>query len=103
MQRFTMVRYSVKPGQEAENERLARAVFAELKDKPQSHVSYALFGEGRDFVHVFINKTEDDASTVTGLESFKRFAKDLRDRCETPPEENRFHVRLIDSVGLTPV
>ena len=35
MQRVTVVRYTTKPGRADENEKLSRAVFAELKGKPR--------------------------------------------------------------------
>src|SRR5258708_650556 len=42
MQRVTLVRYAAKPDRAAENETLARAVFAELRAAAPDHVAYAL-------------------------------------------------------------
>jgi len=100
MQRVTLVRYTAKPDRAAENERLARAVFAELKAAAPDHVAYALFRNGEDFVHLFMNTQADDSSPVTELPSFKAYAKDVVERCEAPPEPLRLSVRLLESYGL---
>lgn len=101
MQRVTLVRYATKPDRAEENERLARAVFAELRAEAPDHVAYALFRNGVDFAHVFINTRADDSSPVTELPSFKVYAKDVIERCEAPPEQTRLGVRLLESYGLT--
>jgi hypothetical protein len=101
MQRLTLVRYTAKPDRAAENEALARAVFAELRAAAPDHVAYALFGDGVDFVHLFINAQADDSSPVTELPSFKAYAKDVVERCEAPPEVTRLSLRLLGSYGLT--
>ncbi|WP_158814337.1 hypothetical protein [Methylocapsa sp. S129] len=101
MQRVTLVRYKAKPDRADENEALSRAVFAELRATTPDHVAYALFRDGADFVHVFINTQTDDSSPVTELPSFKAFAKDVNARCEAPPETTRLSLRLIESYGLT--
>jgi hypothetical protein len=101
MQRVTLVRYRTKPDGAEENEALSRAVFAELRETAPPHVTYALFRDGRDFVHVFINAQADDSSPVTELASFKAFTKDASARWEAPPEQIRLGVQLIESYGLT--
>ncbi|MGH6880489.1 hypothetical protein [Hypericibacter sp.] len=101
MQRLTLVRYTTKPDQTAENERLARAVFAELRAKAPDHVAYALFRNGDEFVHLFVNAEADDSSAVTDLPSFKAYAKDITARSEAPPEPMRLSFRLLESYGLT--
>jgi hypothetical protein len=102
MQRVTLVRYAAKPDRAAENEILARAVFAELKTVAPDHVVYALFRDGVDFVHLFVNLEADDSSAVTGLASFKAYAKDVEERCEAPPQATRLRLQLLESYGLTP-
>jgi hypothetical protein len=101
MQRVTFVRYAAKPDRVAENEKLARAVFTELKAAAPEHVAYALFRDGMDFVHVFINLQGDDSNALTELPSFKAYAKDVNERCEAPPEVIRLSLRLLESYGLT--
>ena len=100
MQRVTLVRYAAKPDRAAENETLARAVFAELRAAAPDHVAYALFRDGMDFVHLFINTQADDSSPVTELPSFKAYAKDVAERCEAPPDVTRLGLRLLESYGL---
>ncbi len=58
-------------------------------------MAYALFRNGVEFVHLFINTEADDFSPVTELPSFKAYAKDVVARCEAPPEPTRLSVRLL--------
>jgi hypothetical protein len=100
MQRVTLVRYTAKPNRAAENETLARAVFAELRAAAPDHVAYLLFRDGLDFVHLFINLQADDSDAVTELATFKAFVKDIVERCEAPPQQTRLAVRLLESYGF---
>jgi hypothetical protein len=100
MQRLTLVRYTAKPDRAAENETMARAVFAELRAAAPEHVTYALFRDGDDFVHLFINAQADESSALTELPSFKAYAKDVAERCVAPPEPMRLSLRLLESYGL---
>ena len=101
MQRVTLVRYTAKPDRAAENETLARAVFDELRKAAPPHVAYALFRNGAEFVHLFVNLRADDSSPVTELPSFKAYAKDVLARCEAPPEPMRLSLQLLEEYGLT--
>ena len=101
MQRVTMVRYTAKPGRADENETLSKAVFAELRAAAPDHVAYALFRDGLDFVHLFVNAEADDSNAVTELASFKAFTSDINARCEAPPETTRLALNLVESYGLT--
>jgi hypothetical protein len=103
MQRVTLVRYTAKPDCTAQNETLARAVFAELRAAAPDHVAYLLFRDGLDFVHLFINVQADDSDPVTELPTFKAFAKGIVERCEAPPQQTRLAVRLLESYGLRSV
>src|SRR5882724_5167753 len=101
MQRVTLVRYAAKPGRAAESETLARAVFAELRRAAPDHVAYALFRNGAEFVHLFVNAAADDSSALTELPSFKVYVKDIDERCEEPPQATRLSLELLESYGLT--
>jgi quinol monooxygenase YgiN len=101
MQRVTLVRYTAKPNRAAENEALARAVFTELRAASPDHLAYALFRDGQDFVHLFVNTAADDSDALTDLPSFKAFAKDVEARCEAPPQVTRLGLRMLESYGLT--
>jgi len=101
MQRLTFVRYTVKPEQIAENEALSRAVFDELRATAPEHAAYALFRNGPEFVHVFMNLAEDDSAVVTELATFKAYQKDFAGRCEAPAEVFRLGLDMLDSYGLS--
>ena len=100
MQRVTIVRYTAKPDRADENEALSRAVFAELRATRPDAVAYALFRDGADFLHLFINLKADDSEAVTGLPSFQAFSKDAADRYAAAPEVVRLGLELVESYGL---
>jgi hypothetical protein len=100
MQRVTMVRYTAKPGRADENETLSKAVFAELERKPAQPFAYALLRDGDDFLHMFLNLAEDDASALTELSSFKAFSEGGAERWAAPPEILRLGMRLVATYGF---
>jgi hypothetical protein len=100
MQRLTMVRYGVRPEAVEENERLSRAVFDEVRANAPPDVAYALYRQGDEFIHLFLNLREDNSDAVTGLASFDAYQADLAARCTTPPQPVRLSVELVDSYGL---
>jgi hypothetical protein len=100
MQRVTLVRYTTKPERAAENEALSRAVFAQLRTAPPDGVAYALFRDGDEFIHVFLNLKEDASAPVTELPTFKAFEAGVVDRCDVPPKATRLAVQLVDSYGF---
>jgi hypothetical protein len=95
-----MVRYATKSEHTAENERLATAVFDELRRRTPKHVAYALFRNGDEFLHLFVNLETDDASEVTELPTFKAYTKNILERCEAPPEPLRVSMELLNSYGF---
>ena len=100
MQRVTLVRYTTKPDRAAENEQLSRKVFAQLRSDPPEGVAYALFRDGNEFIHVFLNLREDESAPVTELPAFKAFQDGIAERCEIPPQATRLAVQLVDSYGF---
>ncbi len=100
MQRVTLVRYAAKPDRADENAALSLAVFNELKTTQPDHLAYALFRNGADFVHLFVNLRDDESDSLTELPSFKAFTKDIGERCATPPEPLRLSVDLLASYGF---
>ena len=100
MQRVTLVRYTTKSDRADENETLSRAVFRELRGIGPSGVIYALFRDGDDFVHLFVNLNGDDSDAVTELPTFKAFAKESGARHTAAPDVLRLGVQLVDSYGL---
>jgi len=100
MQRVTLVRYAVKPERAAENETLSKAVFAELRATAPDKVGYALFRDGLEFVHLFVNLKDDDSSPVTELPTFKTYVRDIVERCVEPPVSTRLTLQVLDSYGF---
>ena len=100
MQRVTFVRYTAKPECADENERLSRAVFAELREKRPPGVAYTLCRTGDEFVHVFINFNADESGSVTDLASFKAFSAEGPDRHVAPAEIVRLGVNVIEAYGF---
>jgi hypothetical protein len=97
MQRVTMVRYTAKPERADENERLSRAVFAELRETHPPGIAYTLCRTGNEFVHVFINFNADESESVTELPSFKAFSAAGTDRWLAPPDVVRLGVNVVEA------
>jgi hypothetical protein len=100
MQRVTMVRYTTKREHSAENEALSRAVFAQLRSDPPEGVAYALFRDGNEFIHVFVNLKVDESAAVTELPAFKAFESGVKERCDVPPNPLRVAAQLVDCYGF---
>ena len=100
MPRMTVVRYATKPERAEENETLSRAVYSELRTEAPANIAYALFRQGTEFVHLFINTREDSSDPITELPSFKAFQSDILSRCVMPPATTRLNFDLVDSYGL---
>ena len=90
-----IVQYTVKPDRVEENKQLVEAVFAKLQEVAPSGLRYMSFikDDGKTFVHV--SSSESDENPQTELEEFKAFQKDLKDRCEVPPQVTK--VELVGS------
>ena len=100
MQRVTLVRYATKPAHTAENARLSRAVFEDVRRMAPAGVAYALFQTGDDFVHLFVNAQDDSADALVELPSFKAYQAGVMDRCVAPPEVTRIAMEMIEAYGL---
>jgi hypothetical protein len=82
-----IVRYKVKPGREAENEALVRAVYEELDRARPEGLRYATFAydDDRSFLHLATYEPDGERSPFAGVAAFERFTAGLPDRCEAPP------------------
>jgi hypothetical protein len=82
-----MVRYKVKADASGENERLIKAVFAELARSKPAGLRYQSFklADGVSFVHVASVDTADGTNPLLAVDAFKTFTKDIKDRCVEPP------------------
>jgi hypothetical protein len=81
------VRYTVKPGSEADNEALVRAVYEELDRSGPEGLRYETFAydDGRSFLHLATYEPDGERSPFAGVAAFERFKAGLPGRCEAPP------------------
>ena len=82
-----MVRYKVKPGRAAENERYIAKVFEQLTHARPAGLRYASFklADGVSFVHIVSHEAADDSNPLRELPAFQAFTAEIKDRCEEPP------------------
>ena len=85
--RAVMVRYRVKPEMVEENERLVRAVYAELRAVKPAGLRYQThkLADGVSFVHVAVYDDGVADSPLPGLAAFKAFTADIKARCDELP------------------
>ena len=88
-----MVRYTVKPGRAAENERYIEQVFAELARLAPAGVQYSAFKleDGLTFVHVYSHEGDEAAGLLPTLPAFQAFRAGLNERCEVAPVRTALH------------
>jgi len=82
----TIVRYKVKPALVEENEKLIRAVYAELAKVKPAHFSYATYklDDGLSFIHI-AEFTGEGKSPLAGINAFAAFQQGVKDRCDVLP------------------
>ena len=82
-----MVTYKVKADKVEENESLVRAVYEELHQISNPDMHYATFklDDGQTFVHIASFDSEQARQALPNCNAFKEFQKDLKERCEVPP------------------
>ena len=82
----TIVRYKVKPALVEENEKLVRAVYAELAKVKPAHFSYATYklDDGVGFVHI-AEFTGEGKGPLAGITAFAAFQQGVKDRCDELP------------------
>jgi hypothetical protein len=90
--RRALVRYKVKPEAVAENEKLVRAVYEELRQTQPVGMRYATFqlDDGVSFVHINFS----DGASLNELASFRAFQEGIADRCDEQP-----HVSELREIG----
>jgi hypothetical protein len=86
-----IVQYTVKPDQADENERLVRAVFAELQRLKPPGLRYATLRAkgGLAFMHLVAYDVEG-ATKMTDFPAFKAFSEGVRNRCDVPPDRTEW-------------
>jgi hypothetical protein len=82
----TIVRYTVKPGQEDINADLVRAVYSELADLKPEGLKFATYrlDDGRTFIHIAEQESDGD-SPLPSVPAFRAFQAGVRERCEWGP------------------
>jgi hypothetical protein len=80
-----VIRYRTNPAHADENERLIRAVFAELGREDPDGLHYATFrlDDGVTFVHVAVLDGEENP--LTSSPAFAAFQADIDQRCAEGP------------------
>jgi acyl dehydratase len=80
-----VIRYKTKPEHAEENERLIRAVYAELAAEHPDGLQYATFrlDDGVSFVHVAV--TDGDENPLSSSPAFAAFQAAIGERCAEGP------------------
>lgn len=86
-----MVTYKVKPDRVQENEELVKAVYEGLRQINDPDIHYATFrlNDGQTFVHIASFTSMDKQPVLTESKAFKAFQKNLKERCEIPPDPQK--------------
>jgi hypothetical protein len=85
MSHATVVRYTTQPGAADENERLIKAVFAQLTEQQPAGLRYVAIrlDDGTSFIHVAV--LDDDHNPLTALPAFGEFVSAINERCTSGP------------------
>ena len=81
----TVVRYTTLAGSADENEKLIKAVFAQLAEQLPKGLRYVAIrlDDGVSFIHVAMH--ENDHNPLTELSAFGSFASTIKERCTDGP------------------
>ena len=85
MSQATVVRYTTKPGFADENEKLIKAVFAQLAEQQPDGLRYVAIrlDDGVSFIHIAV--VDDDHNPLTALPAFGEFVSAINERCTSGP------------------
>jgi len=85
MSTATVVRYTTRPEAAEENERLIKAVFAQLADEGPDGIRYVAIrlDDGVSFVHVAL--FDGDDNPLPALAAFGEFVSSINTRCAEGP------------------
>lgn len=85
MSHATVVRYTTRPGSADENEKLIKAVFAQLTEQLPHRLRYVAIrlDDGVTFMHIAI--LEDDQNPLAALPAFGEFVSAIDERCASGP------------------
>jgi hypothetical protein len=90
MSKVAIVTYKVLDGKADENREFVQAVFSNLKAKSPAGVKYAstIADDNLTFTHIAYFESDAAKTALTDSAEFKSFQKDLKERCEIPPNVN---------------
>ena len=99
MSQATVVRYTTKPGSADENEKLIRAVFAQLTEQQPDGFRYIAIrlDDGASFMHIAL--LDDDHNPLTALPAFGEFVSAINERCTSGPAPA--HGTVVGAYGTT--
>jgi len=85
MSHATVVRYTTRPESADENEKLIKAVFAQLAEQTPEGLRYVAIrlDDGVSFMHVAV--LENDENPLASLPAFGQFASAISERCTDGP------------------
>jgi hypothetical protein len=85
MNHATVVRYTTKPGSADENEKLIKAVFAQLAEQQPDGLRYVAIrlDDGASFIHIAV--LDGDHNPLTSLPAFGEFVSAINERCTSGP------------------
>ena len=85
MSHATVVRYTTKPGSADENEKLIKAVFAQLTDQQPEGLRYIAIrlDDGVSFMHIAV--LDNDPNPLTAPPAFGEFVSAINERCTSGP------------------
>ena len=88
-----LVQYKVKQDRSEENIKFIKNVFSELEEKSPKGLRYASFHQPDklSFIHIASIETNDGTNPLSELPAFKEFQKEIKDRCEIPPQAVELH------------
>lgn len=96
----TVVRYTTRAGSADENEKLIKAVFAQLAEQLPKGLRYVAMrlDDGVSFIHVAVH--DNDHNPLAALPAFGEFASTIKERCtEGPAPVNGTVVGSYDNPG----
>jgi protein-tyrosine phosphatase len=99
MSHATVVRYTTRPESAEENEKLIKAVFAQLADQQPDGLRYLALrlDDGASFVHIAV--LDAGANPLTALPAFGEFVSAIDERCTSGPAPA--HGTVVGAYGIT--
>jgi len=85
-----IVTYKVKPSKLEENKNYVQRVFKERQALSPARFQYTslLLEDGVSFIHIVSFDEEIDPGPLQELPAFETFIKEIKDRCDVPPQPN---------------